>query len=113
MQALAKSGMRLGPGLEDDSKKQTLTPLKIGGRDTDDTIMVPEEVAREMERLAQEVRCWCRLSKGAPSRVWWSLNLQCFLCFAFLCEVDMTMSIKMCRVSCLCNVGVCSSNRLS
>ncbi len=59
MQALSAAGMT-HPGmseLEREYANKKLTALKLDA-DTDDTILVPEEVAREMQRLAAEV-CAC------------------------------------------------------
>lgn len=51
------SRSRLAPHLDDgsDSDRAGMTPLKLGD-DTDEVVMVPEEVAKEMERLASMVR---------------------------------------------------------
>lgn len=56
MRSLSESGTP-HPGMPSDAEReyfsQRLTPLRMG---EEDAILVPEEVAAEMQRLAAEVR---------------------------------------------------------
>lgn len=57
MSALAAAGIT-HPGMSEIEREyagKKLTPLKLDA-ESGDTILVPEEVAREMQRLAAEVR---------------------------------------------------------
>ncbi len=55
METLATSDRKRAD--EEVAASQKLLPLRLGA-DGDDTILVPEEVAREMQRLAGEVGCF-------------------------------------------------------